>query len=58
MHFLEIIKQQYSKTQQNTKQCMVFFFPNWSFFISEKCMVTPDFLFEYQEHFLSSAFSG
>ena len=33
------------------------FFPNWSFVISEKCMVSPYSLFEYQEHLLSSAFS-
>ena len=31
---------------------------NWSFIISEKCMVTPDFSFWYQEHLLSSAFSA
>ena len=30
----------------------------WSFVISEKCMVTTNFRFEYQEHLLSSAFSA
>ena len=29
-----------------------------AYFISEKCMVTPNFLFGYQEHLLNSAFSA
>ena len=34
------------------------FFPSWSLIISEKCMVTPNFLFGYQKHLLSSGFSA
>ena len=33
------------------------FFSNWSLIISEKCVVTSNLLFGYQEHLLSSAFS-
>ena len=33
-------------------------FLNSSLIISEKCVVTPNFLFGYQEHFLSSTFSA
>ena len=31
---------------------------NWSIINSEKCMATLNFLFGYQEHLLSSAFSA
>ena len=33
-------------------------FPNPSLIISEKCVVTPNFLFAYRDHLLSSAFSA
>ena len=31
-------------------------FSNWNLIISQKCMVTPNFLFEYQEYLLRSTF--
>ena len=62
MYFVEIIKQQlfFKKKKKTEKHKAMYgvFFPNWSFIISEKCMVTPNFIFGYQEHLLSSAFSA
>ena len=42
---------QSSKIQSNVWRL----FPNRSSIISEKCMVTPNFIFGYQKHLLSSA---
>ena len=58
MHFLEIIKQQLFKKAVKYKAIYGIFFPNWSLIISEKCMVTPNFLFGYQIHLLSFALSS
>ena len=63
-HFLlEIISNNYSKKNPKKQKVkyqamydVFYFFPNSSFIIPEKCMVTPNFLYGYQEHLLNSAF--
>ena len=50
-------------SQMEDKSNIKLLFPSlvllyWGKCQSEKCMVTPNFLFEYQEHLLSSAFSA
>ena len=58
MHLLKIMKQLlFSKTVKYKAMYGMFF--QIEIIISEKCMVIPpNFLFGYQEHLLSSAFSA
>ena len=58
--FLEIIKKQLFKKKKTGKYKAMYddFFPNWSFIISEKCIVSPSFLFGYQDDVVISAFSA
>ena len=65
-HFSKIINQQYLQKNKNKKIKKKSFkiqsnvwrsFPNSSLIIPDKCMVTPNFLFRYQEHLLTSALS-
>ena len=55
-HFLEIIKQQLFWKAVKYKAMYDIFSKIEALLSLKKCMVTPNFLFGYQQHLLSSAF--
>ena len=58
MHFWEIIKLQFEKERHTFLCILKAFYKYYSSIIFEKCVVTPNILFEFPYHLLRSTFAA